>query len=163
MRRRKSIQRLCSMLDGPRYVRILQRTGTKLYGRCINPPPDHESIISPSDSTAEQRLSFACSSRWPSRSVRRPGRWPRIQRRYPSAKSSKSWTGDTLHVQLESGPIRVRLYAVDAPEKAQAHGKEAAAALSTPVSGKRLEVEPFQRDRYKRLVGTDCVPASMTY
>jgi micrococcal nuclease len=62
--------------------------------------------------------------------------------------------GDTLDVQLDSGPIRVRLHGVDAPEKAQPHGKEATAALSRWVLGKQVEIEPVaQSDAYGRLVG----------
>lgn len=61
--------------------------------------------------------------------------------------------GDTLDVQLDSGPIRIRLHAVDTPERGQPHFKEAAAALSQLVMNKRVEVEPFEQDRYDRLVG----------
>ena len=35
--------------------------------------------------------------------------------------------GDTIEVKLDSGPIRVRLHAIDAPEEAQPYGKEATA------------------------------------
>lgn len=67
--------------------------------------------------------------------------------------------GDTVDVQLESGKIRVRLHAVDAPEEAQPHGKEATAALSKWVLGKEVEIEPFEQDRYDRLVGIIYVDA----
>lgn len=61
--------------------------------------------------------------------------------------------GDTIDVRLDSGPIRVRLYAVDAPEKAQPYGKEAAKALGSFIAGKQVEVEPISQDRYERMVG----------
>jgi endonuclease YncB( thermonuclease family) len=61
--------------------------------------------------------------------------------------------GDTLVVQLASGPLRVRLYAVDAPEKQQPYGKEAAAALAELTAGKPVSIEPIEQDRYERLVG----------
>jgi micrococcal nuclease len=61
--------------------------------------------------------------------------------------------GDTIDVRLKSGPIRIRFHGVDAPEKAQDHGKEATTALSTLIMGKDVQVEPFQQDRYDRLVG----------
>jgi endonuclease YncB( thermonuclease family) len=61
--------------------------------------------------------------------------------------------GDTIDIRLQSGPIRIRFYGVDAPEKSQAHGKEATAALSSLILGKDVQVEPFQQDRYDRLVG----------
>lgn len=61
--------------------------------------------------------------------------------------------GDTLVVQLDTGPLRVRLYAVDAPEKSQPHGKEASAALSRLAAGKQVSIKPFEQDRYNRLIG----------
>lgn len=32
--------------------------------------------------------------------------------------------GDTIDIRLQSGPIRIRFYGVDAPEKSQAHGRK---------------------------------------
>jgi endonuclease YncB( thermonuclease family) len=61
--------------------------------------------------------------------------------------------GDTIDVQLQSGPIRIRFHGIDAPEKAQDHGKEATATLSQMVMGKQVQIEAFQQDRYERLVG----------
>jgi len=61
--------------------------------------------------------------------------------------------GDTIDVQLQSGPIRIRLHGVDAPERSQAYGKEATAALSLLASGKNVQIEPFEQDRYERLIG----------
>jgi endonuclease YncB( thermonuclease family) len=52
----------------------------------------------------------------------------------------------------DSGPIRVRFHGVDAPEKAQPHGKEATTALSAWVLNKDVQLEPFEHDRYDRLV-----------
>src|SRR4026207_291037 len=52
--------------------------------------------------------------------------------------------GDTLDVHLSSGPIRVRLHGVDAPEKAQPHGKTATATLTSLVLNKQVQVEPFE-------------------
>ena len=60
--------------------------------------------------------------------------------------------GDTLVVQLSSGPIRVRLYGIDAPEHNQPGGREAAAALTSLVNGERVELEPINQDRYSRMV-----------
>lgn len=61
--------------------------------------------------------------------------------------------GDTLEVLLTSGPIRVRLYGVDAPERNQPGGTEATRALKTLVDGKRVQIEPQNQDRYNRMVG----------
>ena len=60
--------------------------------------------------------------------------------------------GDTLVVQLSTGPIRVRLYGIDAPEHNQPGGRESAAALTSLVSGERVELEPINQDRYSRMV-----------
>lgn len=60
--------------------------------------------------------------------------------------------GDTLDVRLDSGSIRVRLHAIDTPERAQPWGREAAAALAALVAGKHVELEPFEQDAYDRLV-----------
>ena len=60
--------------------------------------------------------------------------------------------GDTAAIRLESGMIRIRLHAIDAPESAQPNGRAAKAALSQLIFGKAVEVEPFEQDRYDRLV-----------
>lgn len=60
--------------------------------------------------------------------------------------------GDTLVVQLSSGPIRVRLYGIDAPEHNQPGGREATATLNSLVGGARVELEPINQDRYNRMV-----------
>jgi len=60
--------------------------------------------------------------------------------------------GDTADIRLESGMIRIRFHAIDAPEAGQPHGKAAKAALSQLIFGKAVEVEPFEQDRYDRLV-----------
>ena len=60
--------------------------------------------------------------------------------------------GDTADIRLDSGMIRIRLHAIDAPESGQPHGKAAKAALSQLIFGKAVEVEPFEQDRYDRLV-----------
>ena len=60
--------------------------------------------------------------------------------------------GDTIEVQLSSGPIRVRLNSIDTPENDQPWGPEAQAALARRVDGKRVELEPVTQDRYDRLV-----------
>jgi micrococcal nuclease len=60
--------------------------------------------------------------------------------------------GDTADVRLDSGMIRVRFHAIDAPESGQPHGKAAKAALADLIFGKAVEVEPHEQDRYDRLV-----------
>lgn len=60
--------------------------------------------------------------------------------------------GDTVEVRLSSGMIRVRLQAIDTPERGQPHGDAAKQALARIVFGKAVELEPYEQDRYDRLV-----------
>jgi endonuclease YncB( thermonuclease family) len=60
--------------------------------------------------------------------------------------------GDTADVRLQSGMIRVRLHAVDAPERDQPHGAASKQALSKLVYGRDVSVQPIEQDRYDRLV-----------
>lgn len=70
-----------------------------------------------------------------------------------AGRVTKVVDGDTIDVALQSGPIRIRFHGVDAPEKAQAHGKEASAALASLIMGREVQIEPFEQDRYERLIG----------
>jgi endonuclease YncB( thermonuclease family) len=60
--------------------------------------------------------------------------------------------GDTIMVQLVSGPIRVRLYGIDAPESTQPGGAEATEFLIKKILHQTVELEPYQQDRYDRLI-----------
>lgn len=60
--------------------------------------------------------------------------------------------GDTIDVQLSSGPIRVRLNSIDTPEKDQPWGPEAAAALASRVAGQQVMLNVITQDQYDRLV-----------
>ena len=60
--------------------------------------------------------------------------------------------GDTADVRLESGMIRIRLHGIDAPEMGQPYGSTARTGLSDLVYGKNVLVEPYEQDRYDRLV-----------
>jgi endonuclease YncB( thermonuclease family) len=62
--------------------------------------------------------------------------------------------GDTLDVQLDSGPIRVRLDSIDAPERAQPWGDKATDALARRVADREVELSVTEQDRYDRLVST---------
>jgi micrococcal nuclease len=61
--------------------------------------------------------------------------------------------GDTVDLRLDSGMIRVRLHAVDAPEHDQPYGRAARRELSRLVYRRIVEVEPVEQDQYDRLVG----------
>lgn len=54
--------------------------------------------------------------------------------------------GDTLRVQLRSGPTVVRLAYVDAPEMRQPDGIEAARALYAKLPGTRVKLEVLSED-----------------
>ena len=61
--------------------------------------------------------------------------------------------GDSVEVQLDSGPIEVRLHAADAPEHDQPGGRAAVRALSTRLKRKTVvTLEPVEQDQYARLV-----------
>ncbi len=50
---------------------------------------------------------------------------------------------DTIEVRLATGPIRVRLHAIDAPELDQPWGPEATRALSKMILGMSVALEPL--------------------
>ena len=60
--------------------------------------------------------------------------------------------GDTIEVQLDSGPIRVRLGSIDAPEKNQPFGKQSSAALARKLGHAEVALEVVTQDQYERLV-----------
>lgn len=62
--------------------------------------------------------------------------------------------GDTIKVQLGSGPITVRFYSIDAPEKSQPWGREAYAALYQRLNRQVVALDVATQDRYERLVAT---------
>jgi endonuclease YncB( thermonuclease family) len=62
--------------------------------------------------------------------------------------------GDTIHVLLSSGPIKVRFSSSDAPEKDQRWGPEATAALAGRLTGQQVALEVVEQDRYDRMVAT---------
>lgn len=65
---------------------------------------------------------------------------------------TKVTDGDTIKVQLNSGPITVRFDSIDAPESDQPWGGEATAALSGRLSGQEVALDVVSQDRYERLV-----------
>jgi endonuclease YncB( thermonuclease family) len=62
--------------------------------------------------------------------------------------------GDTIKVQLSSGPMSVRFHSIDAPEKDQPWGMDARSALAGRLAGRQVELEVWTQDRYERLVAT---------
>lgn len=70
-----------------------------------------------------------------------------------TGRVTKIVDGDTIDVWLDSGPIRVRLHAIDTPERGQPWFTQATDALSALIANKQVQIEPFEQDRYERLVG----------
>lgn len=62
--------------------------------------------------------------------------------------------GDTLLVLRNGKPVKVRLVAVDAPEKAQPYGAASQASLAELVVNKQVRVASRAVDDYGRLVAT---------
>ena len=62
--------------------------------------------------------------------------------------------GDTITV-LDSSSVqhKIRLEGIDAPEKKQAHGQDAKAALSKMVFGKQVTVRVSKREKWGRELG----------
>src|SRR5215475_10706145 len=66
--------------------------------------------------------------------------------------------GDTLKVLREGKAVKVRLYGVDAPEKAQAFGSKAQQSTAALVFQKEVTVHIHTTDQYGRLVGDVLLP-----
>jgi endonuclease YncB( thermonuclease family) len=60
--------------------------------------------------------------------------------------------GDSLRVNQSGQIVTVRLYGIDSPEFGQAFWRAAKDATSHLVQGKKVTVEPFDTDRYGRIV-----------
>lgn len=65
---------------------------------------------------------------------------------------TKVTDGDTIRVELNSGPISVRLGNIDAPESNQPGGSKAKSALTELLLHKKVSLEVIEQDRYERLV-----------
>ena len=66
--------------------------------------------------------------------------------------------GDTLTVLYQDQKRRIRLNAVDCPEKAQGFGAEARAFTAQHVLGQRVTIHVNDFDRYGRIVGKVILP-----
>ena len=60
--------------------------------------------------------------------------------------------GDTIRVIDDNNVVRIRLYGIDAPEKAQAFGQQSKNYLSQAVFGKTVTVYPKGVDTYGRVL-----------
>jgi endonuclease YncB( thermonuclease family) len=60
--------------------------------------------------------------------------------------------GDSIKVELDSGPIEVRMHSIDAPERDQPGGAEARAALTQRLGNAAVALEPVEQDQYGRMI-----------
>lgn len=67
--------------------------------------------------------------------------------------------GDTMDVELSSGPVRVRLSGADAPEHDQPWGPQATTALRRKVLDREVALVVVDQDRYDRIVARVCLDA----
>lgn len=61
--------------------------------------------------------------------------------------------GDTFRLLSNGQIVKIRLYAIDAPESKQEYGPAAKAALESVIRGKSVKVKVIDTDRYGRSVG----------
>jgi micrococcal nuclease len=82
-----------------------------------------------------------------------PPVWAADPPRVVTATVTKVNDGDSIEVQLEAGPGRVRFSAIDTPEYDQPYGTQSSAALKAllPV-GSNVELEVITQDQFRRLV-----------
>ena len=87
-----------------------------------------------------------------------------------TAKVDHVADGDTLTVYDTHGRKRkVRMQAIDAPEKQQAHGRAAGTWLNELLMDKRVQIQVSDIDRYKREVGkvliqdANCIEATCPF
>jgi endonuclease YncB( thermonuclease family) len=72
-----------------------------------------------------------------------------------AAKVTKVNDGDSIEVQLDAGPARVRFSAVDTPEYDQPYGAKSSAALKALLPlGSDVELEVVTQDQFHRIVAT---------
>jgi endonuclease YncB( thermonuclease family) len=62
--------------------------------------------------------------------------------------------GDTIEILVNGEKRKVRLYAIDCPERKQAFGTKAKEFSSLLCFGKEVSVEGHGEDKYRRILGT---------
>jgi micrococcal nuclease len=61
--------------------------------------------------------------------------------------------GDTFELLVKKETYKIRMSAIDAPEKGQAYYQQSRQALANLIFGKMVTVELLSKDRYQRWVG----------
>jgi micrococcal nuclease len=70
-----------------------------------------------------------------------------------TGKVVKVTDGNTLTVLVDRQEIKIRLNAIDAPERGQDFGQKSKEALADLVFGKEVRIETHGKDRYGRTIG----------
>jgi micrococcal nuclease len=68
-------------------------------------------------------------------------------------KVVKVTDGDTITVLVDRQQVKIRLNAIDAPERSQDFGQRSKEALADLVFGKDVRIETHGKDRYGRTIG----------
>jgi micrococcal nuclease len=76
----------------------------------------------------------------------------------PQQKVVGVMDGDTIEILENNRPTKVRLYGIDAPEKAQDYGSRARQFVSDLVFGKNVRLIEKGKDRYGRVIGIVLLP-----
>lgn len=66
--------------------------------------------------------------------------------------------GDTIEILVNNSPLKIRLYGIDCPEKAQDYGTQATKFTSQQCFNKEVSVYPRGKDKYKRTLGVVVLP-----
>ncbi len=66
--------------------------------------------------------------------------------------------GDTYDILVENRPIRVRMYAIDAPERGMPYNKVAKKFLSDLIFGKMVTIKQTDTDKNGRIVAKTYLP-----
>ena len=61
--------------------------------------------------------------------------------------------GDTITVKDKKETYKVRMAAIDCPEKKQKHGDVATSVTSTMLLGQKVQLRAHKRDLYNRVIG----------
>ena len=88
-----------------------------------------------------------------------------------NATTAHAWTGkvvgisdgDIIKVLRDGKQVKIRLYGVDTPEKAQAFGNKAKQFTAALVAGKVVDVETVTTDKYGRTVGLVTVEGKLLH
>ncbi len=70
-----------------------------------------------------------------------------------TGKVVKVTDGDTITVLVDRQEVKIRLNAIDAPERSQDFGQRSKEALADLIFGKDVRIEAHGKDRYGRTIG----------